>query len=135
MKAIFLAKKFFFVLFFLVIIFGGCFGGFVSAEDGNYGLDDTARKGFGSVPSEAESDVPSIIGKLIGAGLSFIGVLFFVLMIYGGFLWMTARGSEEQVKKAIDIITQAAIGLIIVATAYLITRFVGETLLYSVTAS
>ncbi|MFA4833735.1 MAG: hypothetical protein WC619_02700 [Patescibacteria group bacterium] len=99
-------------------------------EKASKGLEDTAKEGFGKVPSQ--TDVPSLIGGIIGVGLSFIGILFFVLVIYGGYLWMTARGNEEQVGKAISIITQASIGLIIVATAYLITRFLGETILNKV---
>ena len=98
------------------------------AEEG-YGLEKTTEVGFGKVPGEAEADIPSLIGKIIGAGLSFIGILFFILVIYGGYLWMTAQGNEEQVGKAISVVTQAAIGLIIVAAAYLITRFLGETII------
>ncbi|MEK7084601.1 MAG: hypothetical protein AAB932_05185, partial [Patescibacteria group bacterium] len=51
-------------------------------------------------------------------------VLFFGIMIYGGFLWMTAHGKEDQTKKALEAITAAIIGIIIVVSAYAITRFV-----------
>jgi len=136
-KIKFLGKKSFLAVSFIALAFVFvCFSA-VLAEDNattkdNYGLEATTKEGFGKVPSEAEADIPSIIGTIVGALLSFIGILFFVLVIYGGYLWMTARGNEEQVGKSISIITQAAIGLIIVAAAYLITRFLGETILNTV---
>jgi hypothetical protein len=42
---------------------------------------------------------------------------------------MTAGGNEDQIDKARNIIFAAIVGLIIVAAAYAITRFVGQTLL------
>jgi len=100
----------------------------VRADD--YGLSETAGQ---ATTLSQETDISGRIGTIIGAGLGFIGILFFILMIYGGFLWMTARGNEEQVKKAIELITQACIGLAIVAAAYLITKFIGEAILGSFT--
>lgn len=96
----------------------------------NYGLDEAAKKGYsktdiGQLPNQ---DIPTAIGKIIGAGLSFIGVIFLILMIYGGFLWMFARGNDQSVSKAKELITAAIIGLIIVMSAYAITSYVGSVL-------
>jgi hypothetical protein len=90
------------------------------------GLDDTAKKGYGTENLNADvvTSVPVAVGKIIGAGLTFIGVIFLVLMVYGGFLWMTAQGNETQVEKAKNLITAAIIGLIIVFSAYAISVFV-----------
>lgn len=68
--------------------------------------------------------VSGMIGQIITAVLSLLGVIFLILTIYGGFLWMTAGGQEEQVTKAKNILTRAVIGLIIVIAAYAITWFV-----------
>jgi len=65
-----------------------------------------------------------VAAKLINTALSFLGVIFLVLMIYGGFTWMTARGNDQAVDKAKDIITAAVIGIVIVVSAYAITYFV-----------
>ena len=64
------------------------------------------------------------VGTVIKAALSFVGVVFFLLAFYAGYLWMTARGEEEQIKKAQKIITSSIIGLIITVGAYSITNFV-----------
>lgn len=67
-----------------------------------------------------------VVGSVIGAVLSFVGVIFLVLMIYGGLLWMTAAGNDQNVTKAKDIIINSVIGLIIVVSAYAITVFVSS---------
>ena len=68
------------------------------------------------------------IGVIVQATLSLLGIIFIILMIYGGGLWMTAKGNEQQVDKAKDLITAAIIGLIIVVAAYAISYFVIKTI-------
>lgn len=75
-----------------------------------------------------ESEIEPVIAKIIQAALSFLGVVFLLLTIYGGYLWMTARGNETQVEKAKDLLTSAIIGLIIVVSAYAISYFVMQKL-------
>lgn len=112
-------KKFLFSLFVLIILISTA----TVARAVDYGLEGTASvaglKGTG-VPGT----VSSVIGNVIGAGLAMVGVLFFILMIYAGIKWMTARGNEDQSKKALDTITAAIIGLIVVVASYAITQFV-----------
>ena len=67
--------------------------------------------------------------------LSFLGVLFLILMIYGGYTWMMAAGNDEQIKKARDIIKAAVIGLIIVAAAYGISAFIGGAIVNPATGT
>jgi hypothetical protein len=47
-----------------------------------------------------------------------------ILMIYGGYNWMTAAGDEQKIDKAKDTIRAAMIGLIIIIAAYAISIFV-----------
>ncbi len=56
--------------------------------------------------------------------LTFIGILFFLLIIYAGYLWMTARGNQEQVEKAKKITREAVIGLLIIILARIFTEFI-----------
>lgn len=93
------------------------------------GLNTTAGPtGAGLQTDTAQTDISVIIGKIVGAGLAFIGVVFMILIIYGGILWMTARGNEQQVEKAKELIYAAVIGLVIVLSAYAITYYVGGVL-------
>jgi len=56
-------------------------------------------------------------------------------MIYAGFTWMMARGNQQDADKAKELIQQAVIGLAIVLSAYVITKFVGEILTKSATGA
>ena len=67
--------------------------------------------------------VEALIGSVILALLSFVGVIFLVFIIYGAITWMTAEGSEEKVKKAKTIITNSIIGLALTLSAYAISYF------------
>lgn len=69
-------------------------------------------------------DLLGIIGYLIKILLGILGVVFVILMVYAGFIWMTARGDEKMVTKAKDTIQRAIIGLIITISAYAITTFI-----------
>jgi len=94
---------------------------------GNYGLDKTAEEGYDKNITKTDTNLSSIIGKIVGAALSFLGVVFFILIIYGGYMWMFSMGNEQTAGKAKDIIIAAVIGLVIVLMAYAITSFLGTT--------
>lgn len=121
-------KKYFFFSFAAVLILGsiGIFS-FVYAQSDPYGLRATAEEA-GIKPQGQEQDISTLVGNVIGTALSMVAVLFFVLMIYGGILWMTARGDDGQTKKAFDTITAAVIGIAIVLSSYAITTFAFNTL-------
>jgi hypothetical protein len=72
----------------------------------------------------ASVGIETLAGQVITALTSLLGVIFVLLTIYGGFLYMNARGNEEQTKKAKAIITQALIGLVIILAAYAISYFI-----------
>lgn len=72
----------------------------------------------------AGESVESISSTVIKAILSITGLIFLILMVYAGMLWMTARGDEGQVDKAKEIIQAAIIGLAVTVSAYAITVFV-----------
>jgi hypothetical protein len=69
-------------------------------------------------------DLTGLIGAIVKGVLGFVGTAFLVLTIYGGILWMTASGREEQVESAKKVITSAIIGVAITMAAYAITYFI-----------
>jgi hypothetical protein len=93
-------------------------------------LNTTAQESYGvdinTIPN-ADS-LSGKIGQIVGIVLSFVGVGFFLLMIYAGFTWMFARGNEADVTKAKGIMTDAIFGLLIVLAAYAITNWVAMAL-------
>lgn len=70
------------------------------------------------------SDPIKMFGNIVGVVIGLLGVALIVLIIYGGFIWMTAGGDTKKVEKGRDIIKNAVIGLVIVFAAYAITQFV-----------
>lgn len=83
-----------------------------------------AAAGFGTTPVP----LPIVIGQLVQAFVGLLGILLAIYMFYGGFLWMTANGAPDSVKKAQHIIANTVIGILIVLIAFSATTFVINTL-------
>ena len=84
------------------------------------------------VPNESTYNLnffATTAGKVIGAVLAFVGVLFLILVIYGGILWMTAAGNEQTITKARTLIINSIVGLIIVLAAYALVSFLGTQII------
>ena len=114
------------IIIFSVFLMAFLFGGNISAYSfSESGIDTTVGEiSKGGYDYSKSADASTFIGQIIGVALSLLGVIFLILMIYGGFLWMTARGDGGQIDKAKGLMTAAIIGLIIVLSAYAITYFV-----------
>ena len=107
---------------------------FVSAADSNITTllnkaAGTGGAGYNTSEEVGKTGLASIAGILIRGALSLLGVIFVSYTIYGGFLWMTAAGSEEKVTKAKNIIRDGIIGLIITLSAFAIYAFIATYLL------
>ena len=83
-------------------------------------LDKAAKGSF----EGSEKDISKIIGNIINTILGLVGILFLVMIIYSGILYMTAQGDEGKVKKAKGMLTNSIIGIVIVMGAYIIVAFV-----------
>ncbi len=94
----------------------------------NVATDMTNALTNSSLPGGDENTALTMVGNVIGVFLSLLGIIFMILIIYGGFKWMTARGAEEEVTAAKTIIRNAVIGLIIVMAAYAISFFITSQL-------
>ena len=73
------------------------------------------------------ADLRTTVINILRWALGFMTLLAVVFIIYGGFMWLTAGGSEDRVEKAKQIITAAVIGLIIILLAWAIVIFVART--------
>lgn len=92
----------------------------VLAQGDSYGLSEAA----GKAGLSKDTNFPETIGIILFTVISLIGVFFLVLVVYGGFLWMTAGGNAEKTKKAGAIMRNGVIGVIIILSAYAITQYV-----------
>lgn len=77
---------------------------------------------------------PGVIAfNIIKIVLGMLGIVGVSVMIYAGFLWLTAGGEEEKAKQGRTLLFQALIGILIVLAAYTITYFVIDQLVTAVT--
>ncbi len=81
--------------------------------------------------SSYKQDVPlmQVIGNIIKILLMLLGTIFVILLLLGGFRWMTAQGDAKKVEEARDNIKNAVMGLVVVLAAYAITKFIFNALL------
>ena len=70
-----------------------------------------------------------IAARIVRSFLSLLGIIALVLILYGGFTWMTAGGDDEKIAKAKKILINAVIGLAIILTSFAITQFILNSLL------
>lgn len=73
------------------------------------------------------ADLKQTIVNIISWVLGILALVAVVMIIIGGFQWMTAGGNEEKIEKAKKVISAAVIGLIIVLLAWAIVIFVAGT--------
>lgn len=90
-----------------------------AAGDANFGIDN-----INDAIDLGSDDPRAIIARIINVVLGFLGIIAVVIILYGGFVWMTAAGNEEKVGTARKIIIAGIIGLAIVLAAWGIAKFV-----------
>lgn len=74
-------------------------------------------------PLGAES-VNELVGRVINSVMGIVGSLALLMFVYGGLIWMTSSGSQDKVKKGKDILLWSAVGLIVIFSAYALTKFI-----------
>lgn len=89
---------------------------------------DVGLEDAGTAATYSSQDPAVIVGTLIKVVVGLLGIIFLILTIYAGVLWMTAAGDDKQVAKAKSILTSSVVGLVIVLSAYAITDFVVNNL-------
>jgi hypothetical protein len=83
--------------------------------------------GVGSCSNNGESvtdKVNRILKRIVNFLSAIIGVVAVIMIIFGGFRYITSGGSDNTVTSAKNTILYAVIGLVIVALAQLLVRFV-----------
>lgn len=86
--------------------------------------DQILDPAFGASTGLGQADLKTTIGQLIKVALGFLGVIAVVIILLGGFKWMTAGGNDDKVGEAKRLIIAGIIGLAIILSAYAIASFV-----------
>ncbi len=82
------------------------------------GLQYTAEAGL------PKNDVRTSVARIINVVIGLLGIITTIIILYAGFTWMTAMGNEDKAADARRMIITAVIGLIVLLSAYTISRFV-----------
>ncbi len=96
---------------------------------GELTADDLLSSDFGDTTGLGQEDLDTTIAQLIRVVLAFLGVIAVIIVLIGGFQWMTAGGSDERVAEAKKRLIAGVIGLAIILAAYAITSFVVSSLI------
>ncbi len=92
----------------------------VSAFNGslNLGLTHVDNAGLGNV------DPRDMAIRILNIMMTFLGMIAVLIILLGGFKWMTAAGNEDKVAEAKKLLAAGIIGLVIIFAAYGIALFV-----------
>jgi len=71
-----------------------------------------------------ETDLVTVIGNVVKVVIGFLGLVATIIIIIGGFQWMTSGGNEEKIGNAKKLMINGLIGLVICLLAYAIAAFV-----------
>src|SRR6056297_2215822 len=98
----------------------------LALNNDDVGMNYAGQTGLG------ERDPRDIAASMINIALGFLGILAVVIILIGGFKWMTAAGNEDKVNEAKKIIVAGVIGLVIILAAWGIASFVLNALVNNV---
>jgi len=113
-------KLSFYTLGYLVIIFNF----FILFPKKSLALDFDSDGDIQEKTKLATGNVENIIINIVQWVLGFLGLIAVVMIIIGGYTWMTAGGNEEKVTKAKRILQYAVIGLVITVFSFAIVTFI-----------
>lgn len=89
------------------------------------GVSVSAPSGSGNCATAAnESSVTNAVTKVVNYLSWFVGIVSVIMIVVGGFKYITSGGASDKVTGAKNTIIYAIIGLVIVALAQFIVRFV-----------
>jgi hypothetical protein len=107
----------------------------IAADDLNPWGSDTLKDNIQSTTGLGDRDPRDIAASVIRVILGFLGIVAVIIILLGGFKWMTAGGNEDKVGEAKKLITAGIIGLVIIVAAFAIATFVLDSLISATTQS
>jgi hypothetical protein len=72
------------------------------------------------------SDLTGVFTRILSALIPVGGIVLFIMLIMGGFAFMTASGDPRKAEGAKNTITYAIIGIIVLACAFLIIQIIAN---------
>jgi len=98
----------------------------------NEQLNKAAEKAELKTIDKPAIPVQAIIAEMVKLLLTLVGTIFMALLVFAGYLRMTANGESERVEKSAKTMQAAVIGLALALASYGITTFVATRIQNSV---
>ena len=92
------------------------------ADQVNTGLNYGTFTGLGT------RDIREVIFLVINVILGFLSIIAIIIVLAGGFKWMTAGGNEDKIAEAKKLIIAGIVGMAVIFTSYAIATFVVRSL-------
>jgi len=83
---------------------------------------------FGTELGLGNQDIRVTVARIIKTVMGLLGIVAVVIVLVGGFKWMTAGGNEEQVGEAKKWLFSGVIGMAIIFSAWALTNFIVNSL-------
>ena len=90
-------------------------------------LNETSKEAGVSTQRE----LPEVIGSIIQWVLGIVGIILLVMFVYGGVLYATSAGNEDKLETAKKVMLYAILGIVIIALAFVLTRYIISALFVS----
>ncbi len=94
----------------------------VTDYDSTFGID-VVDNSLGGALGKSNTDPRDVVTRIINIALGFLGIIAVVIVLLGGFKWMTAGGNEDKVEEAKKILGAGVIGLVIVLAAWALASY------------
>ena len=82
------------------------------------------------VPSEVsgatggEGNIKTLVLRIVNYALTFLGIVAVLIIVFGGFTYITAAGAQDKVDNAKKMIMYAIVGIIIILLSFAIVNTV-----------
>jgi len=75
-------------------------------------------------PDESDRDAQDVIVIYIKYFLTFLALIFVILVIWSGSRWMMSNGNDDEIAKAKKHLIASIVGMIIILSSYALTEFI-----------
>jgi Zn-dependent protease with chaperone function len=89
---------------------------------------DTGLNVINNTIQLGKEDPRAIVARIINTAMMFLGIIAVVIVLIGGFKWMTAGGNEDKVSEAKKLMGSGVVGLVIVLASWGIAQFIVKQL-------
>ncbi len=88
-------------------------------DEGEYQIPDAS-----SLNQFQGLTIQKVIGNVINTVTGIMGSIAFAIIVFAGFMWMTAGGNSDRQRKAMSMMLWAGMGIVVILSSYTIVRFI-----------